>query len=62
MTADLKRLLWPIEWDHLKEWHKNHARLCSQTDDFVGARVHRERYAEMLRIEEQSALTRTTPP
>lgn len=51
--TELKRLLFPIEWDHLKDWHKNSAQLCSQVDDFVGARIHRDRFREMEALDKR---------
>jgi hypothetical protein len=49
----LRQLLSPIEWDHLKDWHKNSILTCRQVDDFVGARVHGEHYSEMQALEKR---------
>lgn len=40
------RLL-PIERDELVRWHTMCAQVSAQTDDFAGARRHRERLAEL---------------
>jgi len=45
--AQLKGLLTPVEWEYLKDWHKNAQLWCDQTDDFIGARMHRDRFREM---------------
>lgn len=42
--------LLPIELDELIEWHKTVGPICDQTDDFLGARIHRDRYETLLRL------------
>lgn len=50
--TNLRDLLKPIELDHLIEWHTNCAQWSAQSDDFGGARVHRERARELKAIKD----------
>lgn len=60
--ASLRDLLKPIELDELIEWHKLCANCCERSDDFAGARRHRERRVELVGIRAGDAPTKGEAP
>lgn len=50
LASNLRNLLKPIELDELIRWHEMCERCSAQTDDFSGARMHRDRLAELRAV------------
>lgn len=58
-SAMLLQLLKPIEMDQLIEWHTCCEGLSTQTDDFNGASMHRQRKRELIAIRAREPVTKS---
>lgn len=55
----LRDLLKPVEFEHLIDWHKACGECAERTDDFTGARFHRERRRELVDMRARATATKS---